>query len=73
MTELEYTKSILAGLLSFSQRSGAVEDGCDTCADKSPKHGCRCGYEYALQIAIRCVDAEMEREEAVKPPQESEQ
>ncbi len=68
--QLRYAKGVLSGLLNFSIRSGLiVGDGCERCgahitdADSDPAKRCRCGYEHALEVAIRCIDEEIARTE----------
>ena len=75
LDQLRYAKGMLSGLLNFSIRSGLiVGDGCLQCgtnipaADSSPAYRCRCGYEHALEVAIRCIDDEIAKKEAVTPP-----
>lgn len=59
--QLAYAKGTLSGLLNFSIRSGlTVGAGCESTAsspkDADPAFRCRCGYEHALDVAIRCID-----------------
>ena len=75
ISELEYAKGILSGLLNFSIRSGlVVGDGCSDCPDSLPKEytspafRCRCGYEHALTVAIQCIDAVRSSQATEKEP-----
>ncbi|MBM6871180.1 hypothetical protein [Pseudoflavonifractor phocaeensis] len=72
---LEYAKGTLSGLLNFSLRSGLF--CCDgmpqldpeyTDREKNPHFRCRCGYEAALETAIRCIEFVVSRkkEEAME-------
>jgi transcriptional regulator with XRE-family HTH domain len=72
ISQLEYAKGVLSGLLNFSIRSGlVVGDGCAACPEAMPEEyaspalRCRCGYEHALSVAIRCIDAEIANGKAV--------
>lgn len=75
LDQLWYAKGTLSGLLNFSIRSGlVVGDGCLQCGanvptiESSPAYRCRCGYEHALEVAIRCIDDEIAKKEASTPP-----
>lgn len=74
MGQLRYAKGVLSGLLNFSIRSGLTlgdgERGGEgyTDADRDPAMRFRSGYEHSLEVAIRCIEDEIARKEAVKPP-----
>lgn len=71
LDQLEYAKGTLSGLLNFSIRSGlVVGDGCIVACrenipatESSPAYRCRCGYEHALEVALRCTEDAIARKQ----------
>lgn len=66
LNQLEYAKGVMSGLLNFSLRSGLFHGDGTLVVDKdipetdtSPTYRFRCGYEHALEVAIRCIDSQI--------------
>lgn len=65
--ELLLSKSILSGLLGYSQRMGLVSECCHTAGCNTEKHACpeaetRKLYEQALKTAVGCVAEKLQLE-----------